>query len=50
VLPIGFAVLRFHKLAFQDKNDAPEEILLSNKLTLASCGVWLTLNILAVLT
>jgi decaprenyl-phosphate phosphoribosyltransferase len=50
VLPIGFAVLRFHKLAFQDKNDAPEEILLSNKLTLASCGVWLTLNILAVLS
>ena len=50
VLPIGFAVLRFHKLAFQDKNDAPEEILLSNQLTLASCGVWLTLNILAVLT
>ena len=50
VLPIGFAVRRFHKLAFQDKNDAPEEILLSNKLTLASCGVWLTLNILAILT
>lgn len=48
VFPIGFVIVRFHIIAQKDKNDSPEEILLSNKLTVASCGMWLALSILAV--
>ena len=48
VFPIGFAIVQFHLIAQRDKNDSPEEILLSNKLTVASCGMWLALSVLAV--